>query len=244
MRVGLLGGSFNPIHFGHLRAAEEVREALRLDLVYFVPAAIAAAQIAEGLAPPEHRLAMVRLATKGNRHFMVSDVEIRRAGRSYTIDTVRHFLATLRAPSTLFLMMGSDAFAELETWKDCDELVRQSSIVVHTRQPAGDEEPPRISLAALKRFGYIREDDHYVHPSGQTLSFVATTIFPVSATLIREKLHRQRLHPLSDAGRRGRLYPAARAVLTAPVISRALFHKAICSVSAADRRLRPSPRPA
>ena len=143
------------------------------------------------MAPGEHRLQMVRLATKGNRHFMVSDVEIRRAGRSYTIDTVRHFLATLRAPSTLFLMMGTDAFAELETWKDCDELVRQSSIVVHTRQPAGDEEPPRISLAALKRFGYIREDDHYVHPSGQTLSFVATTSFPVSATLIREKLYRQ-----------------------------------------------------
>jgi nicotinate-nucleotide adenylyltransferase len=156
-----------------------------------VPAAMPPHKSAEGLAPPEHRLAMVRLATKGNRHFMVSDVEIRRAGRSYTIDTVRHFLATLRAPSTLFLMMGTDAFAELETWKDCDELVRQSSIVVHTRQPAGDEEPPRISLAALKRFGYIREDDHYVHPSGQTLSFVATTSFPVSATLIREKLHRQ-----------------------------------------------------
>ncbi|MFZ1120266.1 MAG: nicotinate-nucleotide adenylyltransferase [Candidatus Binataceae bacterium] len=192
MRVGLLGGSFNPIHFGHLRSAEEVREALSLDLVYFVPAAVPPHKSAEGLAPPEHRLAMVRLATKGNRHFMVSDVEIRRAGRSYTIDTVRHFLATLRPPSTLFLMMGSDAFAELDTWKDCDELVRLSSIVVHTRQPAGDNEPPRISLAALKRFGYIRDDDHYVHPSGQTLSFVATTIFPVSATLIREKLHRQR----------------------------------------------------
>ena len=139
MRVGLLGGSFNPIHFGHLRSAEEVREALALDLVYFVPAAVPPHKSAEGLAPPEHRLAMVRLATKGNRHFMVSDVEIRRAGRSYTIDTVRHFLATLRAPSTLFLMMGSDAFAELDTWKDCDELVRLSSIVVHTRQPAGEQ---------------------------------------------------------------------------------------------------------
>jgi nicotinate-nucleotide adenylyltransferase len=192
MRVGLLGGSFNPIHFGHLRAAEEVREALALDLVYFVPAAVPPHKPAEGLATPEHRLAMVRLATKGNRHFMVSDVEIRRAGRSYSIDTVRHFLGTLRAPSTLFLMMGSDAFAELDTWKDCDELVRLSSVLVHTRQPAGDNNPPRISLAALKRFGYSKEDDHYVHPGGQTLSFLATTIFPVSATLIREKLHRHR----------------------------------------------------
>ena len=77
---------------------------------------------------------MVRLATKGNRYFMVSDVEVRRAGPSYTIDTVRHFLATLRGPSTLFLMMGSDAFAELDTWKECDELVRSSSVVVHTRE--------------------------------------------------------------------------------------------------------------
>jgi nicotinate-nucleotide adenylyltransferase len=192
MRVGLLGGSFNPIHFGHLRAAEEVREALNLDLIYFVPAALPPHKSAEGLALPEHRLAMVRLATKGNRHFMVSDVEIRRAGRSYTIDTVRHFLAMLRGPSVLFLMMGSDAFAELDTWKDCDELVRLSSLVVHTREAAGDTAPPRISLAALRRFGYSKRDDHYVHPDGQTLSFVATTIFPVSATLIREKLQRRR----------------------------------------------------
>jgi nicotinate-nucleotide adenylyltransferase len=192
MRVGILGGSFNPIHLGHLRAAEEVREALKLDLVYFVPAALPPHKPPDGLAPPEHRLAMVRLATKGNRYFMVSDVEVRRAGRSYTIDTVRHFLATLRGPSTLFLMMGSDAFAELDTWKECDELVRSSSVVVHTREGVGNTSPPRISLAALKRFGYIKKDDHYVHSSGQTLSFVATTIFPFSATLIREKLQQRR----------------------------------------------------
>jgi nicotinate-nucleotide adenylyltransferase len=191
MRVGLLGGSFNPIHLGHLRSAEEVREALGLDLVYFVPAASPPHKPDGDLAPAEHRLAMVRLATKGNRHFMVSDVEVRRAGRSYTIDTVRYFLSTLRAPSTLFLLMGADAFAELDTWRDCDELVRLTSIVVHSRQAAADGGPPRLSLAALKRFGYIQEDDHYVHPSGQTLSFVATTILPISATIIREKLRRR-----------------------------------------------------
>lgn len=190
MRVGLLGGSFNPIHLGHLRSAEEVREAMGLDLVYFVPAASPPHKIDHDLAPAEHRLAMVRLATKGNRHFMVSDVEIRRAGRSYTIDTVRYFLSTLRAPSTLFLLMGADAFAELDTWKDCDELARLTSIIVHSRQTDAGGEPPQLSLAVLKRFGYIQKNDHYVHPSGQTLSFVPTTILPISATLIREKLRR------------------------------------------------------
>lgn len=191
MRVGIFGGSFNPIHFGHLRSAEEVREALDLDLVYFVPACSPPHKPETGLAPPEHRLGMVRLATKGNRHFMVSDVEVRRMGRSYTIDTVRHFIATLRARSTLFLLMGADAFADLETWEKCDELVRLSSIVVHTRRSEGGDGPPRISLAALKRFGYIKSNDHYVHPSGQTLSFVATTNLPISATVIRQKLQRR-----------------------------------------------------
>ncbi|HYL60822.1 MAG TPA: nicotinate-nucleotide adenylyltransferase [Candidatus Acidoferrales bacterium] len=188
MRVGLFGGSFNPIHFGHLRAAEEVREALRLDLVYFVPAASPPHKAEGELAPAEHRLAMVRLATKGNRHFMASDVEIRRSGRSYTIDTVRYYLATLRQPATLYVLMGADQFAELDTWKEPDELVQLSNLAVHTRLMSAESGPARVSVAALKRFGYTQADDHYVHSSGQTLSFVETTFLPISATEIRHKL--------------------------------------------------------
>jgi len=190
MRVGLFGGSFNPIHFGHLRSAEEDREALNLDLVYFIPAASPPHKTDGDLAPPDHRLAMVRLATKGNRHFMASDVEIRRTGRSYTIETVKYFLATLRQPATLYLLMGADQFAELDTWKDCAELVKLCNIAVHTRLPEGDEAAPAISLAALKSFGYIQEQDYYVHTSGNTLSFVPTTVLPISATSIRRKIQR------------------------------------------------------
>src|SRR4029077_6723794 len=138
MRVGLFGGSFNPIHLGHLRAAEEDREALGLDLIYFVPAAAPPHKPHAGLAPAEHRLQMVRLATKGNRHFMVSDTEIRRAGRSYTIDTAKHFTTTWRHQEQIFILMGSDQFHELETWKDCDELVKLCSIAVHTRLREGE----------------------------------------------------------------------------------------------------------
>lgn len=187
MRVGLFGGSFNPIHFGHLRAAEEVREMLKLDLVYFVPASSPPHKPEGELAPAEHRLQMVRLATKGNRHFMVSDAEIRRAGRSYTIDTAKHFTTTLRHQAQIFILMGSDQFLELETWKDCDDLVKLCSIAVHTRLRDG-EAAAKVSLAALNRFGYIREQDHYVNPGGQTLSFVQTTFFPISATQIRQKI--------------------------------------------------------
>src|SRR5215469_9472238 len=119
MRVGLFGGSFNPIHFGHLRSAEEDREALNLDLVYFIPAASPPHKTEGDLAPAEHRLALVRLATTGNRHFMASDVEIRRSRRSSTSETVECFLAPLRQPATLYLLMCANQFAELETWKDC-----------------------------------------------------------------------------------------------------------------------------
>jgi len=190
MRVGLFGGSFNPIHFGHLRAAEEDREALGLDLVYFIPAASPPHKASGDLAPAEHRLAMVRLATKGNRHFMASDVEIRRTGSSYTIETIRYFLATLRQPATLYLIMGADQFAELDTWKDCDELVRLTNIAVHTRLMSREQTQPRVSFAAIKRIGYTPKEDHYVHPGVQTLSFVDTTFFPISATEIRRKIQR------------------------------------------------------
>ena len=192
MRVGLFGGSFNPIHLGHLRAAEEVREAMELDLVYFIPAAVPPHKAAGGLAAADQRLRMVQLATKGNRHFMASDAELRRAGRSYTIETVQHFHTTMRAQAALFLMMGSDSFAELETWKDADEIARSCSIIVHTRHTAREAAGAPGALAALRRFGYSKSNGFYVHQSGQTLTFVTTTYLPISASLIREKLQQHK----------------------------------------------------
>jgi len=186
MRIALFGGSFNPIHLGHLRAAEEVREAMGLDLIYFVPAASPPHKQPLGLAPAEHRLQMVRLATKGNRYFMVSDVEVRRSGSSFTIDTVRYFRSTMRSQPELFLIMGGDQFAELDTWKEADEIVRLCNIIVHTRLSEKPETELRVAM--LNRFGYLTSDNSYVHPSGHTLNFLSTTLFPISATLIRRKL--------------------------------------------------------
>jgi nicotinate-nucleotide adenylyltransferase len=188
MRVGLYGGSFNPIHFGHLRAAEEDREILNLDLLYFIPAASPPHKQEGDLASADQRLNMVRLATKGNRHFMVSDAEIRRPGRSYTIDTVRHFRETMRAPAELHLIMGTDQFNELSTWKESAELVTLCHLVVHARPATEGPRTSQASLATVKQFGYVREDDHYVHPGGYTLAFVTTTFLPISATMIRRKI--------------------------------------------------------
>jgi nicotinate-nucleotide adenylyltransferase len=173
---------------GHLRAAEEDREALALDLLYFIPAAAPPHKPHGGLAGADHRLQMVRIATRGNRHFMVSEAEVRRSGRSYTIDTVRYFLSTMRGQPDLHLIMGEDQFADLATWKEAEELVRLCNLAVHTRQLAEEGTAQPNYLAAIDHFGYTPSQDHYVHSSGHTLSLIPTTFLPISATLIRRKL--------------------------------------------------------
>ncbi len=192
MRIGLFGGTFNPIHIGHLRAAEEVREAMGLDLVYFIPCGNPPHKSDDDLAPADRRLEMVRLATKNNWHFMVSDVEIRRGGPSYTIDTVRFFLSSFRHRSEWFLMMGLDAFRELRTWKDAKTLTTLCNIVVHTRDFGEEGQLPEGALAELNYFGYTKVDGHYVNSSRRELHFVKTTYLPISATRIRETIRQGR----------------------------------------------------
>jgi nicotinate-nucleotide adenylyltransferase len=170
---------------GHLRAAEEVREAMGLDLVYFIPAGTPPHKVDGELALAEHRLEMVRLATKNNPYFMISDFEVRRAERSYTIDTLRFFLSSLRQRTEWFLMMGIDAFAELDTWKAADELTTLCNLVVHTRDSGDNLGVSENALGSIKRFQYTKADDHYTNPNGRELYLVKTTYIPVSATAIR-----------------------------------------------------------
>ncbi len=113
-RIGILGGTFNPVHFGHLAAAEEVRERLKLDRILFIPSFIPPHKRDEIIPHADLRMEMVRLATKGNPFFEPSDIEINRGGRSYTIDTV----GTLRKMfpgSDLYFITGLDSFLEIQT---------------------------------------------------------------------------------------------------------------------------------
>src|SRR5262249_30226755 len=116
-RIGILGGTFNPIHLGHLRSAEEVCEQQGLDRVLFIPSATPPHKRAGGLVAARHRLAMVKLAIAGNPRFRVSTVEIDRGGRSFSVDTLRMLHA--RMPRTSFtFILGIDAFREIATWKE------------------------------------------------------------------------------------------------------------------------------
>jgi nicotinate-nucleotide adenylyltransferase len=133
VRLGLMGGTFNPIHYGHLVAANEVREAFALDPVIFVPAAVPPHKELTEIIDPRHRLMMTMLATITNPHFVVSSVEIDRPGASYTVDTVAQLKPLYHEPVTIYFIVGIDAFLEIAAWRHPDVLLGSCHTIVTSR---------------------------------------------------------------------------------------------------------------
>ncbi len=132
MKIGILGGTFNPVHIGHLILAEEVREKLGLDKIIFVPTALPPHKDSLNIAPAKDRLKMLKLATASNKFFAVSDIEIKRGGKSYTIDTVKE-LKKNNPRDSFYLIIGSDLITYFDGWKDIDQIAKAVTFVVATR---------------------------------------------------------------------------------------------------------------
>lgn len=132
-RIGLLGGTFDPIHLGHLIVAEEARTRLSLDRLLFVPSCQPWRKAGREIAPEADRLAMVRLAVEGNPGFEVSLVDLERAGPSYSVDTVCDVRATLSPEAELYFILGYDALMDLPHWHAPDELARITRLVTVIR---------------------------------------------------------------------------------------------------------------
>lgn len=140
MRIGILGGSFDPIHHGHLILGRAAREELGLDTVLFVPARISPHKTQTRPATAEDRLSMVRLALADEPGFAADDLELRRPPPSYTVDTLREL--TARHPGAeLFLLIGTDNAAKFDTWHQPDEIERLARIIVLQRGPETPEHP-------------------------------------------------------------------------------------------------------
>ncbi|MGQ0793035.1 MAG: nicotinate-nucleotide adenylyltransferase [Deltaproteobacteria bacterium] len=188
-RIGILGGTFDPIHLGHLRAAEELCEILRLDVVYFTPALIPPHKDSSDITPPQDRLLMLEAAILGNPRFKISDVELRRKGASYTIDTLSYFREAMPQARVTFIM-GSDLLSQIETWKDYTELFEIANIAVIARPGLPREDfASMLPLAIRRDFRYYKEragEVIYLHKGGMTLSFVAIEGIELSSTRIRE----------------------------------------------------------
>jgi nicotinate-nucleotide adenylyltransferase len=134
-KIGVLGGTFDPIHLGHLIVATEARRKLGLSYVLFVPAGNPWLKLKEEkkISPAEHRLAMVRLAIKGNPHFKASTMELDRPGPSYSIDTVLELKKKLGPEAEIFFIVGPDALAELPKWKEPVRLIEVCQMVAIDR---------------------------------------------------------------------------------------------------------------
>lgn len=141
MRIGILGGSFNPIHFGHLVLAEQAKEKFKLDKVIFVPANISPHKTKAELADASHRYKMAALAIAGNPAFEISDFEIKSEGKSYSINTLREFKRRFGKKARLYFIAGSDSLKKLSTWKQVKEIFEISQFVVAKR--------PNFSLKKL-----------------------------------------------------------------------------------------------
>jgi nicotinate-nucleotide adenylyltransferase len=191
--IGILGGTFNPIHLGHLRAAEEVREEQGLDEMWFVPAALPPHKQPAVLVSAAHRLRMVELAVRGVPGFRVSSIELERSGPSYTIDTLTAIRAQVGVGTRLVFVLGSDAFAELHTWKRYAEIFGACDLVVVARPPA----PARLAigqipLAARGAFWYDSASGSFRHESGHVLRLQQITGLDISAESIRTRLAARR----------------------------------------------------
>ncbi len=150
MNIGIYGGSFNPPHLGHLIIAESVREQVRFDKILFVPSATTPNKIDAALAPAADRMRMTQLAIQGNSDFEACDIEVRRSGVSYTIDTV-NALAALNPQATLGLVIGTDNLMEFQTWKSPQEILARVQLVVVNR-PGFPQHDVRSEFARLSTF--------------------------------------------------------------------------------------------
>jgi nicotinate-nucleotide adenylyltransferase len=189
MNWGLFGGTFDPIHFGHLRAAEELAARLNLDRVIFIPAAQPPHKTVRAITPFEHRLRMVQRAIAGNESFSLSDVEFQRRGTSYSIDTVRCFLDSCAHETALYFITGQDAFDAITTWREWDKLLSLCHFAVMTRPGYENKGLKSILPADLaSRFVYEQASDGFRGPTGQVIYFRSVTFLDISSSQIRENI--------------------------------------------------------
>jgi len=185
-RLGLLGGTFDPVHLGHLRIAEEALEELSLDRMLLIPSAEPPHKAGRPIAPFEDRWEMLRMAIEGNPRLELSDVEKRIPGKSYTVVTLRKLREEMREDTAFFFLVGLDAFLELDTWWHFQELFSLATLTV-VRRPGF--EPGQIAsfLATKVSAGYREEGGglSFRHPLFFPVLSLMSTPLEISSTRIR-----------------------------------------------------------
>ncbi len=188
-KIGIVGGTFNPIHLGHLRSAEENRETYDLFRVIFIPSATPPNKDSGNIIDAKHRYKMVKRAVSSNCNFMASDIELQRGGKSYTIDTLKYFKEMVGNEGEIYFIIGLDAFLEIETWMNFRELFEYSHFVV-TDRPNPESKNPRFVMPKGLIDAFHKqtdgERDSWIHTSKNRLYFQDISALEISSTVIRE----------------------------------------------------------
>lgn len=184
VRLGLFGGTFNPIHYGHLRAAEEVSDFLELQRLLFIPAARPPHKSTETVTPFRARLEMVRLAVSDHPLFEVSDIENQRPEKSYSVETLRLFRREVGPAAEIYFIVGLDAMLEIETWRDFREIFKLCHFVVLDR-PGYDFPALAVILKNRLSCSYQAGNQVFHHPEGSKIYFRPITRLDISSTQIR-----------------------------------------------------------
>ena len=200
MRIGLFGGTYNPIHLGHLRTAVEVKEGFSLDEIYLIPCAIPPHKQSGHVAGADERYEMVRIATSNMPGFSASDVELKRSGPSYTIDTVLYFKSALQKDTELYFILGFDAFLEIDTWKSYMDLFPLIPFIILTR-PYPEYIDPDLRQQKIEEFIKSRISAGYKYDSSQScfthlemepVFLFDVTPLDISSSSIRSLIKRER----------------------------------------------------
>lgn len=188
MKLGILGGTFDPIHLGHLRVAEEVGEDLNLKKVYLIPASSPPHKNKKPVTRFRDRLLMAQMAAQASPLLEVMDLEGRRLGLSYSIETLRELHRIFAPAPELHFIIGMDAFLEIETWKEYKRLFDYAHFIVINR-PGFPTERFVAFLASLE-VGFVKQagENRFAAPSGNLLLLKKATLMDISSTGIREKV--------------------------------------------------------
>ncbi|MDX2495615.1 MAG: nicotinate (nicotinamide) nucleotide adenylyltransferase [Desulfuromusa sp.] len=191
MRIGLLGGTFNPIHSGHLHIAEEVQNSCDLEQIWFIPTCKPPHKQLAAEVSFAHRLAMVEAALADYPLFYSNDIEGRRGGTSYSVDTLQQ-LSKIYPQHEYFFIMGLDSFQEIALWKDYPRLFEFAHIVVAARPGFVGSLQELLPVAIAERFCYDSDSKNLRFDSGFSLLKVAHTCRDISSTEIRQQLSMNR----------------------------------------------------
>ncbi len=192
MRLGILGGTFNPIHFGHLRLAEEICEELSLDKTLLMPGAEPPHKDRQMVAPFSDRLNMTEIASENSDYLEASDIEGCRKGPSYSIETIKIIREKYKDRLDLFFILGSDAFKDINTWKEYKSLFLITNFVIIERPGFSFNEMESFIDSLDAGFKPCLNENSFINPEGNRIFLKNTVLMDISSTKIRQKIKKQK----------------------------------------------------